>query len=180
MEEIFDAGILIDGCIAGNHKAQELFFRHFFAFCMQIAQRYARDEDDANNIVTEAFIKAFKGIKSFDEQKGNMHGWLKRIVINEAIDFTKARQRSSFYEEINEHTGQTIDNSIIQYFSAKDILQLIRQLPPATQSVFTLYVVDGYSHLEIAKMLSISDGTSRWHLNNARKILQQKIAELNK
>jgi RNA polymerase sigma factor (sigma-70 family) len=180
LEEIEDVNILVDGCIVGNSKALELFYMQFYAFCMQIAQRYARDDDDANNIISGAFLKIFKNIKSFDEQKGNIYGWVKRIVINEAIDFTKARRKFSSYEEVNDELQQSVDNNMVQYLSAKDILQLIRKLPQATQSVFTLYVVEGFSHNEIGTLLKITAGTSRWHLNNARKILQQQINELNK
>jgi RNA polymerase sigma-70 factor (ECF subfamily) len=141
---------------------------------MAIAMRYAIDENEAADILSHAFVKMFRSIQSFDESKGNFHGWLKRIVINESLDHIK--QRSKFASlEIDEAEEPSINNGIVEKIDAASILQLIRQLPRATHAVFVLYAIDGYTHKEIATHLGISEGTSKWHLSEARKILQQKI-----
>lgn len=142
---------------------------------MGIAMRYSRDTSDAADILSHAFVRMFRSLHSFDETKGNLHGWLKTIVIHEALDHI--RQRSRFAgEELAEAEEPQVDNSAIERMDANGLLLLIKQLPPATHAVFVLYVIDGYTHQQIAEELKISAGTSKWHLSEARKILQQKLA----
>lgn len=144
---------------------------------MAIAMRYAVDENEAADILSHAFVKMFRSIASFDATKGNFHGWLKKIVINESLDHIK--QRSRFVSlETQVVEAPFVNNSIIEKTDAAVILQLIRQLPRATHAVFVLYAIDGYTHREIAAHLGISEGTSKWHLSEARKILQQKITAI--
>ncbi len=144
---------------------------------MSIALRYAIDENEAADILSCAFVKMFRSIHTFDASKGNFHGWLKKIVINESLDHVK--QRSRFVSlEIDTVEEPSINNGIIEKTDAADILKLIRRLPRATHAVFVLYAIDGFSHKEIAARLGISEGTSKWHLSEGRKILQQKITAL--
>lgn len=144
---------------------------------MAIAMRYATDENEAADILSHAFVKMFRSIASFDHTKGNFHGWLKKIVINESLDHIKQRSRFvSLETQVVEEPF--VNNSIIEKTDAAVILQLIRQLPRATHAVFVLYAIDGYTHKEIAAHLGISEGTSKWHLSEARKILQQKITAI--
>lgn len=144
---------------------------------MAIAMRYAIDENEAADILSCAFTKMFRSIHTFDASRGNFHGWLKKILINESLDHIKQRNRfvSLETETVEE---PSINNGIIEKTDAAAILQLIRQLPRATHAVFVLYAIDGYSHKEIAAQLGISEGTSKWHLSEARKILQQKITAI--
>jgi len=144
---------------------------------MAIAMRYAADEHEAADILGQAFVKMFRSIHSFDVTKGNFHGWLKKIIINEALDQIKQRSRFTSLE-LNTAEEPFVNNSIIEKTDAAAILQLVRQLPPATHAVFVLYAIDGYTHKEIATQLNISEGTSKWHLSEARKILQQKITAI--
>lgn len=141
---------------------------------MAIAMRYAADEHGAADILGQAFVKMFRSIHTYDAAKGNFHGWLKKIIINEAIDYIKQRSRFTSLE-LDTVEEPFVNNSIIEKTDAAAILQLVRQLPPATHAVFVLYAIDGYTHKEIAAQLNISEGTSKWHLSEARKILQQKI-----
>jgi RNA polymerase sigma factor (sigma-70 family) len=141
---------------------------------MSIAMRYAKDEQDAADIMSQAFVKMFKSFHTFDEVKGTIHSWLKRIIINEALDHIKQRSRFSSLE-LKEADTPFISNDIIEKTDAAEIMQLIKKLPPATHAVFVLFAIDGYAHKEIAAQLQISEGTSKWHLSEARKILQQKL-----
>jgi RNA polymerase sigma factor (sigma-70 family) len=141
---------------------------------MAIAMRYARDEQDAADIMSHAFVKMFKSIHSFDESKGTIHSWLKKIVVNEALDHIKQRSRFSS-RELNEADAPFISNNIIEKTDAAEIMQLIKKLPPATHAVFVLFAIEGYAHKEIAAQLHISEGTSKWHLSEGRRILQQKL-----
>ncbi len=172
---------IIDGCIANNRKAQELLYRQNYAFAMVIAQRYSRDEADAADILSHAFVKVFRSIKTFDPSKGSFKTWLKRIVINEGLDHIKSRKKFGDEIELEMETvaAPNINNAAIEQMDAKELMTMIQQLPPATHAVFVLYAVDGYNHREIAEKLSISEGTSKWHLSEARKFLQQKILHEN-
>ncbi|WP_291945262.1 sigma-70 family RNA polymerase sigma factor [Chitinophaga sp.] len=169
---------IIQACCNNNRKAQEQLYRACYGFAMAIAMRYAMDEHEAGDILGQAFVKMFRSIQSFDASKGNFHGWLKRIVINEALDHIKQRSRFSNLE-LEAAEEPFVNNSIIEKTNAAAILRLVRQLPPATHAVFVLYAIDGYTHKEIAAQLHISEGTSKWHLSEARKILQQKITTIN-
>jgi len=144
---------------------------------MTIAMRYAVDEHEAADVLGHAFVKMFRSIHSFDATKGNFHGWLKKIVINESLDQIKQRSRFTSLE-LDTAEEPFVNNSIIEKTDAAEILQLVRQLPPATHAVFVLYAIDGYSHKEIALQLNISEGTSKWHLSEARKIIQQKLTAI--
>jgi RNA polymerase sigma factor (sigma-70 family) len=166
--------MLIDGCREGSRKAQEKLYRQLYGFAMNIAMRYALDEQDAAAILSQAFVKMFRSIAAFDATKGTMHSWLKKIIINEALDHIKLRSRFSS-QEMTAADEPVIPNEAIQKTDAAAILQLIRQLPPATHAVFVLYAIDGYTHKEVASRLNISEGTSKWHLSEARKFLQQKL-----
>jgi RNA polymerase sigma-70 factor (ECF subfamily) len=141
---------------------------------MGIAMRYSRDEQDAADIMSHAFVKLFKSIHTFDPAKGNLHGWLKRIIINEALDHIKQRSRFGT-SELMEADEPPVSNDVVEKIDAAEIMQLIKQLPPATHAVFVLYVIDGYGHKEIATQLNISEGTSKWHLSEARKNLQRQL-----
>ncbi len=173
MEEQELHNILKD-CQGGNRKAQEKLYRHFYAFAMSIAMRYGRDEHQAADIMSHAFVKMFRSIQTFDAVKGNFHGWLKKIIINEALDLLKAESRFSS-KELPAAEEPSISSAVIEKTDAAAIMHLVRQLPPATHAVFVLYVVEGYAHKEIANILQIKEGTSKWHLSEARKILQQKL-----
>lgn len=122
---------------------------------MTIALRYAIDEHEAAEILAHAFVKMFRSIQTFDSTKGNFHGWLKRIIINEALDQIKLRSRFSSLE-LEVADEPYVNNSIIEKTDAAAIMQLIKQLPPATHAVFLLYAIDGYTHKEIAAQLKIS------------------------
>ncbi|MBV7532171.1 RNA polymerase sigma factor [Chitinophaga sp. sic0106] len=174
-----DLNNIIIVCRSGDRKAQEQLFRQLYAFGMAIAMRYAADEQEAGDILGQSFVKMFRSLHTFDGSKGNIHGWLKRIIINEALDHIKQRSRFS-HLELDTAEEPFVQNTVMEKNDAAEILQLIRQLPPATHAVFVLYAIDGYTHREIATHLNISEGTSKWHLSEARKILQQKLTVISK
>lgn len=171
---------LIEGCKVNDRKAQELLYRQFYGFAMTIAQRYSRDEADAADIMSLAFVKLFKGIHTYDSSKGSLHAWIKRIVINEALDHIRARHRFVSQELLEAAAEEAqVSNSAIDRLNATEVMTMIQQLPPATHAVFVLYAIDGYTHREIAGKLGISEGTSKWHLSEARKTLQKKLTALH-
>jgi len=173
-----DIAQLLDGCRKGDRIAQKLFYQQLYPFAMSIALRYSRDEADAADIMSNAFVKIFRSIKTYDPGKGSVHAWVKRIVINEGLDHIKSRTRFSENVEIETVPEPAVRNEVLEQLGADEIMKLVQKLPPATHAVFVLYAVDGYTHRQIAEKLSISEGTSKWHLGEARKFLQKQIALL--
>lgn len=173
-----DIDFLLRGCLANNRKAQEGLYRQFYGFAMTIALRYSRDEHDAADIMTAAFVKVFRNLKSFDLSRGSLHAWIKRIIVNEGLDHIKSRNRFSENVEVETVAEPEINNTALEQMGAEEIMNLVKRLPPATHAVFVLYAVEGYNHREIAEQLNISEGTSKWHLSEARRTLQKQIQQL--
>ena len=169
---------LLEGCVAGNRRMQEALFRQFYGFGMSIALRYSRDEQDAADIMSNAFLKVFRSIRNFDPSKGSLHAWIKKIIINEGLDHIKARKRFTSEVEVETAEEPEVNNAALQEMGAEEIMNLVKRLPPATHAVFVLYAVEGYNHREIGERLNISEGTSKWHLSEARKAFQKQLEHL--
>jgi RNA polymerase sigma factor (sigma-70 family) len=178
VETVNDIDQIVQGCLANDRKAQKMLYQHFYSFTMTIALRYSRDEMDAADILSHAFVKIFKSIGTYNQTKGSLHAWIKRIVINEGLNHIKSRERFSDNVELETVPEPAINNSVLEQMGADEILDLIQKLPPATHAVFVLYAIEGYSHKEIAAQLNISEGTSRWHLSEARKTLQDQLSHI--
>ncbi|MDF9301932.1 RNA polymerase sigma factor [Tritonibacter mobilis] len=163
---------LIEKCKKRDEKAQEQLYRLFssklFSVCLKYSDNYANAEDT----LQDAFITIFKKIEQF-KNKGSFEGWLKRIVVNTALQ--KYRNQKVF-EIINEEQLEDPYVDIDEESVSLDyLLTIIQQLPHRYRLVFNLYVLDGYSHKEIAELLNISQGTSKSNLARARYILKEKI-----
>ena len=146
---------------------------------MNLCLRYTKTETDALEVLNTGFYKVFKNIHRFSADKASLYTWMRTIIINTCLDFININRNKPATRELIEAGYAEIPPCAIEKLSASEILILVRQLPPATQAVFNLYVIEGYKHSEIAQLLRISDGTSKWHLNEARKRLQKMISEQN-
>ncbi len=122
-----------------------------------------------------AFFKVFTNLNNF-EHKGSFEGWIRRIMINECISYQRVQKKVSFMED--ESYIEDTFNNVENHFSVDDIQSLIDSLPDGYKMVFNLYVIEGYKHQEIAKMLGITEGTSKSQLSHARKVLQEQITKL--
>ncbi len=142
---------------------------------MQLCLRYTKNEDDATEVLNTAFLKVFVNIQRYEPGRASLYTWIRTIVINGCIDFIKKKDRIEPHHELENATEVMINADVIDKMEVSRLLYLIRQLPTATQAVFNLYVIEGYNHKEIAQLLNISEGTSKWHLSEARKNLQQMI-----
>jgi RNA polymerase sigma-70 factor (ECF subfamily) len=145
------------------------------SFCL----RYTQNEQDALEILNTGFYKVFKNIQQYDEQKAALYTWIRTIVLNTCIDFIKAKNGRIVQQELDQAAGVDLSPEVFSKMSSEEILRIVRRLPPATQTVFNLYVMEGYAHREIAQLLQISEGTSKWHLSEARKQLKTMIRQLN-
>jgi RNA polymerase sigma factor (sigma-70 family) len=170
-----DIDAIIAGCRKGSRKAQEQLYRNYYKAMANLCLRYTKNESDAIEVLNNGFLKVFKNIQRYEPAQASLYTWIRTIVINSCLDFIRARQRIEQHQELSEATEVHIAPEAIGKMKAAELLHLIRQLAPATQAVFNLYVVEGYNHREIAGLLSISEGTSKWHLSEARKNLQQMI-----
>ena len=139
-----------------------------------VCLRYARNRQDAEDILQDSFIKVFEKIGQF-KNEGSFEGWLKRVCVNQCLDILK-KEKSQFSEDIDNYTqlpSQAVDvNSEI---SAKNLMQLLMRLPVGYRTVFNLYAIEGYSHAEIATLLNINENTSKSQLFKARKWLQGQL-----
>ena len=142
---------------------------------MTICMRYTKNEQDAVEVLNSGFLKVFRNINKYNSEKGGLYTWISTIVINTCLDFIKSKARRESYTGLHDAADIEIPAEITSKMSARDLLSLVRGLPPATQGVFNLYVVEGYNHKDISRMLGISEGTSKWHLSEGRKALQQMI-----
>jgi len=165
---------LIKGCIRNDSTSQRMLFELFAGGMMTICLRYARNRQEAEDILQEAFIRAFKYIHQF-RHKGSLEGWMKCIAVNCAL---RLLQRNPFhFEEIREEnsTKAFVDPEVLSNLNEEDLLKLISQLPDGYRMVFNLFVMEGYNHDEIAQLLRIKPATSRSQLSKARKLLQENI-----
>lgn len=163
---------LIKGCRKNEASAQakvyQLFAGKLFALCLKYSQNY----EDAEDILQDSFIRIFEKIKQYDH-KGSFEGWMKRITINVALQ--KYRQGKKLQVIRNEVIESEEAVELEEELEADFLLDLIQQLPDQYRLVFNLYVLDHFSHKEIAELLNISEGTSKSNLSRARKILKEKI-----
>ncbi len=147
--------------------------------------RYHRNEEDARGVLNLSFVKVCKNLTKLKENTP-FEAWVRRILMNTIID--EFRKHKNYLQLVDqketdrelEIQGQTVDNSIWSQMETDVLMGLLKRLPEVSRKVFNLYVIDGYTHKEIGELLGISDGTSKWHLSNARKLLRDMVERLTK
>jgi RNA polymerase sigma factor (sigma-70 family) len=169
---------LLAQCIENQPKAQKQLFDILAPKMFSVCLRYAKDEDEAKDILQESFIKVFNNLTKF-EHKGSFEGWIKRIFINTSIEFYRKNKRQNMVDNIDSVAEQSIDSQILSMLKAADLMKLVNCLPTGYRTVFNLYVVEGYTHQEISNMLHISDNTSKSQLHKARLHLQELVLKKN-
>lgn len=166
---------LIKNCIKQDAQAQSQLYKQFasklFSLCLKYSKNYAEAEDNLH----DAFITVFSKIEQYNS-KGSFEGWLKRIAINTSLQ--RYREDVGVYDIVNEGNIEDVSVDIDdENVSIDFLLQIIQELPDRYRLVFNLYVLDGYSHVEISELISISTGTSKSNLARARLILKDKIQD---
>jgi RNA polymerase sigma factor (sigma-70 family) len=166
-----DTNQLIRDCLHGKPAAQRMLYGEFAPVMLAVCYRYTKSMDDAEDVLQEAFVKVFKHLRQY-EGKGELGAWIRRIMVTTAINYLKRHSRYQVdlsFNDMGMHPVST-DNPAIK-MDARDLADLIRQLPPGYQTIFNLHAVEGYTHVEIGKMLGISEGTSRSQYSRARALL---------
>lgn len=169
---------LIKGCLKRERNAQKQLYELYSSKMYGICYRYVRDAMQAEDILVTAFMKVFEKIEQF-KSEGSFEGWIRRIVVNEALTFLR-RNRSMYVETELENADREPDyEQISDHLEAEDLLKMIAELPAGYRVVFNMYAIDGYSHKEIASQLGISENTSKSQLSRARVYLQKMLADLD-
>ena len=165
---------LIRGCMESDRRMQEELYRRFSPRMYAVCLRYAGNAEEAEDILQEGFIKVFKKLDSF-RNEGSFEGWIRRIFVNTAIEHFRRKKYLLPVTEKEENTIEGKYTSVLDELGAKDIMALVQQLSPGYRTVFNMYVVEGYTHKEIADQLGISEGTSKSQLSRAKVILQDMV-----
>ena len=173
-----NTAILIQGCRQNDVLCQEQLYKLYYPDMIKICLRYANDMDGAGIIYNNAMLKVFKSIGNYNEE-GKLTGWIKTIIVNCCIDFCKSKNIFNNATNIISETEITILPDVFDRLSSKDIQKLIAQLPKATGTVFNLYIYEGFTHKQIGEQLNISDGTSKWHVSEAKKLLKVKLENIS-
>lgn len=168
---------IVKGCKQYQPREQEALYRLCYEPMMAVCLRYTPFREQAADLYNQAMLKVFRSIDQF-ENKGVFLGWVRRIVVNTCIDHCRREVKYSIRplddeEEVTVQVPPETENRI----AAEDIINWIRELPRSTGLVFNLFAIEGYRHDEIATHLGISTGTSKWHVNEARRQLQLKLKQ---
>jgi RNA polymerase sigma-70 factor (ECF subfamily) len=176
LHSTIELGYLIKKCLDHNRKAQFELYTLSASYALSIALRYASDYNNAQEIVSESFLKVFNSLSTFDQNQ-SFAAWLRRIVVNTAIDkFRKDQknaQRFIHIDQIEREPEET--NHVMDKFNAEDIIEKIQQLSPAYRVVFSLYAIEGYSHKEIAEKLGVTESTSKSNYHKAKIQLKKAL-----
>ncbi|GAB4091113.1 RNA polymerase sigma factor [Flaviaesturariibacter terrae] len=172
----------IKNCLAHNHREQKALYQQYYGFCLKVVFRYIFHYDTAVDVVNDGYVKVFRNLDRFNYEPGSnveaiFMGWLRTIMVNTAIDHLR---KYNFLQEIGslpeevwqpEDPSARSDNALLY----KELVKEIKKLPPAYRAVFNMYVIDGFSHQEIADQLGIAVGTSKSNLAKARMSLQKTL-----
>lgn len=169
--------LIIERCQKNDRRAQrdlyDLFSNKFFIICL----RYAVDRSEAEDMLQEGFIKLYHKIDKFNHS-GSFGGWAGRLIANNCIDLIRKKPNLYAITDVHANKLETYSTNALDKLIGEDIINLIQSLPTGYRTVFNMYIIEGYSHKEIAEKLNISTGTSKSQLNRARKLLQKKLNEI--
>ena len=169
---------LVRKCKEGNQKYQEMLYQRFAPQLMGIALRYARNQEDAEDILHDSFVKVLTNLDKFDEN-GSLDGWIKRITVNTAINayYKKKKTENSVEIDTMEEQISAVNIKPNDFLSEKILLKFIAELPDGYRTVFNMFEIDGYSHKEISDMTGSSYSTVRSQLFKAKRALKKRIED---
>ena len=166
---------IIEGCLQGKRKYYGVLYEKYARTMYGLVYRYAKNKSDADDILQEGFSKVFSNLSKFSFN-GSFEGWIKRIMINQSLQYYKKKSAVMYVEDYYDSNMDTSSNeTILSNFNYEQLLGFVNDLSDGCRLVFNMYAIEGYSHKEIAEHLGISVGTSKSQLNYARKLLREKI-----
>ncbi len=177
---------IIKGCLKNDRASQKALYETFYSKMLGVCLRYSKSSDEAKDILHEGFLKIFNSLKSFNN-KGSFEGWVRRIMVNTAIDHLRKNKQnylivSTVYanEKASNMAEEINDDELVLHINQEEILKAVQELTPAYRTVFNLYVIEEYTHREIAELLDISEGTSKSNLSKAKFNLKKNLMHLIK
>jgi len=171
VRKIMDTQKLVKDCIRGIPAAQRQLYDHFAETMLGVCYRYTKSMDDAEDVLQDGFVKVFRNLGQY-KYEGELGGWIRRIMVTTALNFLKKNSRYNHeFSFDNENLHPVADDNPEIKMTCKELADLLRQLPIGYQTIFNLHAVEGFSHVEIGKMLGINEGTSRSQYARARALL---------
>ena len=169
----------IAGCRKQDRAFQEHLYKTYYSAFLKVCARYAKSMQDAEQLLNDGFLKVFTQIDHF-KNMGSFAGWMQRIMANTCLDYLRSTAlKEEMIMHVNaipaEESNISVSNYGLENMEFKELVKVIQSLPAMTRTVFNMFVFDGYNHRQIAEYLDISEGTSHWHLHQARNTLQKKI-----
>ncbi len=167
---------LIEGCVKKDRKSQKELYKLYYGYALRICLRYAKNKDEAVEVVNDGFMKVFINIERYQIEQ-SFNSWLSTIMINTAIDHYRKRIKQLEMEELNEQHQVEDRENILSNINYEDLIKLVQKLSYAYRTVFNLFAIDGYTHEEISTLLQISVGSSKSNLFKARENLKKMLTE---
>ncbi|MEN9440128.1 MAG: hypothetical protein RLZ33_204 [Bacteroidota bacterium] len=169
-----DATLIIE-CVNGNPRAQRLLFDKFARKMFSVCLRYAKNEEQAEDVLQDGFVKVFGKLKDF-KSEGSLEGWIRRIMVNTALDQIRKNNKQLGDTNIDD-VGYKIENNdfIVESMMADDLMKMVQAMPDGYKVVFNMFAIEGYSHSEIADTLGISENTSKSQYSRARAYLRERL-----
>ncbi len=172
--KILDDATLISGCVSNDRKCQEGLYRKYFPILYRMGLRYTADEDLIQEITHDAFLKVFKNIAKY-QFTGSFEGWMRKIMFHCVVDHFRSKKSPRFIEL--DDVRQILDDTVVPQWDTEELNNHINALPDTPKTVFNMFALEGYSHQEIAQKIGLSEGTSKWYLNQARTLLKEMLAQ---
>ncbi len=171
-----DDSEIVDGCLRGEAKWQKILFEKYYGKMLAVCQRYSKNRDEAKDILQDGYIKVFQKLDQFN-RNSTLDAWIRRVMVNTAIDYYRKTSSTPVMQEMDEAGAISGQHDVISDLNHAALLDVLQQLPPGYKMVFNMYVIEGYSHKEIAEMLHISEGTSKSQLGKAKIYLQKLLGK---
>lgn len=177
---------IIKGCLRNDRASQKALYEQYYSKMLGVCLRYCKDRDEAKDVLHEAFLKVFNNLRNYSGS-GSFEGWIRRIMVNTSIDNLRRNKHnylivSTVYanEKAAAMVDETPDDDVLLHIDREEILKAVQELTPAYRTVFNLYVIEEFSHKQIAEMLDISEGTSKSNLSKAKFNLKKNLMHLIK
>lgn len=169
---------LINAAVKKDRVAQKKIYEKYAPKMLAICNRYIKNIAEAEDVMITSFMKVFTQLENY-ENKGSFEGWIRRIMVNDAISFLRGNKQLLYFEEIN--MVENFEKPSIEWECEMEVLEkIIESLPMGYQTIFNLHIIEGLKHHEIAKLLKIEEGTSKSQLFMAKKMIKNKLEQINK
>ena len=170
---------IIAGCRKNDRAVQEHLYKLYYCIFLKVCARYAKSMQDAEQLLNDGFLKVFTQMDKFSNT-GSFEGWMKRVMVNTCLDYLRSNYlKEEMTMHVNsmpvEESNLSVSNDGLENIEFRELVNIIQGLPSMTRTVFNLFVFEGYNHKQISEQLDISEGTSHWHVHQARNMLQKKI-----